>query len=52
MQAGRDATTGGAGHLVLTHLWPGTPAADARAAAAATYAGPIDVARPGLSVDL
>jgi ribonuclease BN (tRNA processing enzyme) len=51
-QAGRDATTAGVGHLVLTHLWPGTRSADARAAATATYAGPTDVAEPRLTIDL
>jgi ribonuclease BN (tRNA processing enzyme) len=51
-QAGRDAVTAGIGHLVLTHLWPGVPPADARAAAAAAYSGPFDVAEPRLSFDL
>lgn len=51
-QAGRDAVTAGVGHLVLTHLWPGTPPASARDAAAASYSGPIDVAEPLLAFDL
>jgi ribonuclease BN (tRNA processing enzyme) len=52
VQAGRDATAAGAGHLVLTHLWPGEAPADAKAAAAAGYAGPIGVAHPGLTINL
>jgi ribonuclease BN (tRNA processing enzyme) len=51
-QAGRDAVTAGVGHLVLTHLWPGIPPAEAIAAAAASYSGPIDVAEPLLEFDL
>jgi len=51
-QAGADAAAAGARRLVLTHLMPGTdPEAAARAAGAA-YPGPIDVATPGLAIDL
>jgi ribonuclease BN (tRNA processing enzyme) len=51
-QAGQQAAAAGAGHLVLTHLWPGTDPSSARAAAADEYPGEIAVARPGLIVDL
>jgi len=37
---------------MLTHLWPGTEPARALAGAAASFAGPTSVARPGLSVTL
>lgn len=50
--AGRYAALAGVGHLVLTHLWPGTDADDARRSAAAAYDGPITVARPGLVLDV
>ena len=50
--AGRQAAAAGVRGLMLTHLWPGDdPDAVARAAAA-EYAGPIQVARPGVTVDL
>jgi ribonuclease BN (tRNA processing enzyme) len=48
---GREAATGGVQRLVLTHLVPKTNEADAVAAAARGFAGPIDVARPGLVVE-
>lgn len=50
--AGREAAGARAGTLMLTHLWPGTDHAAARAAAAAGYDGPIEVARAGLVLDL
>ncbi|MQA77102.1 MAG: MBL fold metallo-hydrolase [Streptosporangiales bacterium] len=50
--AGGYAARAGVGHLVLTHLWPGTDPADARRAAATAYDGPITVARPGLVLDV
>ncbi|MGI8309094.1 hypothetical protein [Saccharopolyspora hattusasensis] len=34
--------------LVLTHLWPGTEAADAQRSARAAFTGEIEVAVPGL----
>ena len=46
-QAGRSAAAAGVGHLVLTHLWPGTAAPDARAAARLGFDGPVSVAAPG-----
>jgi len=51
-QAGQTAAAAGAGRLVLTHLWPGTDPAAAREAAAAGFAGPVEVARIGLTVQL
>jgi ribonuclease BN (tRNA processing enzyme) len=45
---GRQAADAGVRHLVLTHLFPTTDATDAPAAARESYAGPIDVATPGL----
>ncbi len=50
--AGRNAGHAHTGHLVLTHLWPGTDATTAHTAAAAAFSGPIDVAAPGLSIDV
>jgi ribonuclease BN (tRNA processing enzyme) len=47
---GREAATGGVERLILTHLLPNTNEADAVAAAAKLFAGPIAVARPGLVV--
>jgi ribonuclease BN (tRNA processing enzyme) len=51
-QAGRQAMDAGAKHLLLTHLWPGTDRAAARAAAGDAYDGEIDAAVAGLVVDL
>jgi ribonuclease BN (tRNA processing enzyme) len=51
-QAGENAAAAGAGRLVLTHLWPGTDPAAARAAAQRVYAADLDVATPGLIIDL
>jgi ribonuclease BN (tRNA processing enzyme) len=51
-QAGADAARAGVGRLLLTHLWPGTSAEAALEAARAAYAGPIDVARSGLVIDI
>jgi ribonuclease BN (tRNA processing enzyme) len=48
--AGIAAASAGSARLVLTHLWPGTDAGASRAAAGAVFAGPIDVARPGLTI--
>lgn len=50
--AAAQATAAGARHLVLTHQWPGTPPGAAVAAARRHYDGPLDVARPGLVVEL
>jgi len=51
-EAGRHAADAGVGRLLLTHLWPGTDHAAARAAAAAAYGWPVDVAAAGLRLDL
>jgi ribonuclease BN (tRNA processing enzyme) len=51
-QAGRQAAQAGARHLLLTHLWPGTDPAAARAAAADGYDGEVGVATAGLLLDL
>jgi ribonuclease BN (tRNA processing enzyme) len=50
--AGRQATDAGAGRLLLTHLWPGTDPAAARAAAGDGFDGDIAIAMAGLDVDL
>ena len=51
-QAGEDAARAGARRLVLTHLWPGTDRAAARAAARRAYRADLDVATPGMTVEL
>jgi ribonuclease BN (tRNA processing enzyme) len=50
--AGRQASEANARRLLLTHLFPGTDPAAAHTAAAAQYRGRIEVARPGLVIDL
>ncbi|MEX0629102.1 MAG: MBL fold metallo-hydrolase [Chloroflexota bacterium] len=49
---GREAGAGGVQRLVLTHLMPETGEAEAIAAAARFFAGPISVARPGFVVEV
>jgi ribonuclease BN (tRNA processing enzyme) len=51
-QAGRQAADAGARHLLLTHLWPGTEPAAARAAAVDGYDGEVGVATADLALDL
>ncbi len=51
-QAGEHAARANVGRLVLTHLWPGTDPAAARTAAQRAYVADLDVATPGLSIDL
>jgi ribonuclease BN (tRNA processing enzyme) len=51
-EAGLQADAAGTGRLVLTHLWPGTDPESSLAAARAGYAGPVDVARAGLTVTI
>ncbi len=51
-QAGRHASDAGTGHLLLTHLLPGTDQTTARAAAADGYDGQISVAVADLVIDL
>jgi ribonuclease BN (tRNA processing enzyme) len=50
--AGRQARQAGARRLVLTHLDPGTDSRVAQAEAADSYGGPVEVAIPGLGVEL
>jgi ribonuclease BN (tRNA processing enzyme) len=50
--AGRRAAQAGAAHLMLTHLWPGTDPAAARAAAADEYDGTVGVAVADLVHDV
>jgi ribonuclease BN (tRNA processing enzyme) len=46
---GRQGADAGVRHLVLTHLFPTTDPDAARTAATASYAGPIDIAAPGVT---
>ena len=48
-EAGERAAAVDARRLVLTHLLPGTDAVAHRAAAAAVYDGPVDMADPGVT---
>ena len=48
---GQQAAQAGAGHLMLTHLMPGTDHHTAWAAARAGYDGEISIATPGLVLD-
>jgi ribonuclease BN (tRNA processing enzyme) len=50
--AGRNAAAASVASLLLTHLWPGTDPAVAKAAANDEYGGEIDVARAGVVVEL
>lgn len=50
--AGDQAHRASVGRLVLTHLWPGTDPETASATAGRRYDGPVEVATPGLVVDL
>jgi ribonuclease BN (tRNA processing enzyme) len=51
LQAGELAARAGAGHLVLTHLLPGS-GERLRALAADAFRGPIELAREGLTFEL
>lgn len=51
-QAGAQAAEAGVGRLVLTHLWPGDDPAAARQVAGESFGERIDVALPGLTVEL
>jgi ribonuclease BN (tRNA processing enzyme) len=51
-QAGEYAARADAARLILTHLWPGTDPAAARAAARRAYFADLDIAAPGLTIDL
>ncbi|MEX2547677.1 MAG: MBL fold metallo-hydrolase [Chloroflexota bacterium] len=52
VEVGREAAAARVHRLVLTHLIPKTPDADAVDAAAQFFHGPIAVARPGLVVEI
>lgn len=52
LEVGRQARQAQVGRLVLTHLFPGTDPAAARAAARRSYAGWTGVAAPGLVVEI
>jgi ribonuclease BN (tRNA processing enzyme) len=51
-QAGDVATEAGAGHLVLTHLTPDLDHRISIREAAETFAGPIDIAVPGMVLEV
>jgi ribonuclease BN (tRNA processing enzyme) len=51
-QAGEHAAKADARRLVLTHLWPGTDPSTARAAAQRVYSADLDIATPGMTIDL
>ncbi|MGJ3508536.1 MBL fold metallo-hydrolase [Enemella sp. A6] len=51
-QAGEAATAAGVGTLVLTHLAPWADVEATVAAASEAYAGPIEVARPGMRLTI
>ena len=51
-QAGRQAADAGAARLLLTHLWPGTEPESALDAATRTFAGKVEVAVSGRTVDV
>jgi ribonuclease BN (tRNA processing enzyme) len=51
-KAGELASRAGVGRLILTHLWPGTNPSAAQEAARRAFAGALEVARGGLTVNL
>lgn len=51
-KAGAIAEHAGAGRLILTHIPPWADPALALAEAEAAFSGPVDLARPGLGIDL
>jgi ribonuclease BN (tRNA processing enzyme) len=50
--AGQEAARAGAGHLLLTHLLPGTDAGAAQATANTEYGGDITIATAGVVINL
>jgi ribonuclease BN (tRNA processing enzyme) len=50
--AGEAATAANVGHLVITHVPPWESWGKAKADAAAAYAGPLDLAFPGLTLEV
>lgn len=51
-EVGHEASRAGVGRLVLTHLMPGTDPDEAHAEASQSYADDVDVARPGLMLEV
>jgi ribonuclease BN (tRNA processing enzyme) len=51
-QAGQNAARAGVGHLLLTHLWPGSDLSATEEAARRAYRGNVSVARGGMCIDL
>jgi ribonuclease BN (tRNA processing enzyme) len=51
-EAGALATACGSNSLLLTHFWPSTDRADALRRGASTFKGRIEVAQPGLEVEI
>jgi ribonuclease BN (tRNA processing enzyme) len=51
-EAGALAARCGAGSLVITHLWSERPDGDVLRRAASRFDGPIEIAKPGLRVDV
>ncbi len=51
-EAGTTARDAGAARLILTHIPPALDAAESADEAAATYAGPVEVAGPGMEVEV
>ena len=51
-EAGALAQTTGSKRLVLTHMWEELGFDAARQQAASRYSGPIDVARPGFTIEI
>jgi ribonuclease BN (tRNA processing enzyme) len=50
--AGRQAGEAGAGHLLLTHLWPGTDPEIALSTAAEDFGGTLGIAARDFTIDL
>jgi ribonuclease BN (tRNA processing enzyme) len=51
-EAAAQAARAGVPRLLLTHLWPGTDPRSSANAAAASFSGWVDVARPGTVVEI
>jgi ribonuclease BN (tRNA processing enzyme) len=51
-QAGEHASAAGAGRLMLTHIWPSLEKEASRAEATEAFAGPIDIAREGMVLEV
>jgi ribonuclease BN (tRNA processing enzyme) len=51
-EAGECAEQAGVGRLIVTHIPPWNDAQRSLAEAASAFHGPIDLAQPGLTVDV